>query len=460
MLLRRLKYPFTTGLILRRTQPALYKSHVIKLFEEFPTTKHWWNEQRKEMVFPNGSRLFFGSAEHSKDLAGFDSADFADIMPDESQEFSQNELERLSVTNRCTSNPDIIPKMVYTFMPGTSADGGTPPIGLPYLKRVFVEQNLRGDEHEHKWAFLQAFSWDNIEWARKELGFRKVDGRWEVGPDGVSEKEFYKWPEERRREFFIKETKYGKNLASLSNQSLRDAWLYGKWDAFQGQYFQNFSFNTHTFAPGEIKLEKWYKRWISGDWGDDHPACFHWHAMDENDCVITYRELWGREMGERFMGEEIGKLSAGENISAFFLSADAFGKINKRNRKPVIELISKALPKLFPRPTPVDQSPGTRVPGWRLMDQLLDSQLWKISRDCEKLIECIPTLVRDMERNTEDVLKVDYSTNFIGDDAADAARYGLISMLGKNRKPDEEEQRELHDAIDDKIERIRKRRVN
>lgn len=33
MLLRRFKYPKTTGLVLRRTYPELYKSHIVKLFE-------------------------------------------------------------------------------------------------------------------------------------------------------------------------------------------------------------------------------------------------------------------------------------------------------------------------------------------------------------------------------------------------------------------------------------------
>ena len=83
MILRRLQYANTTGLILRRTYPELYKSHIIKTFEEFPIMREWWNEQRKEFQFPNGSRLFMGSAEHEKDMAAFYSAEFADIMPDE-----------------------------------------------------------------------------------------------------------------------------------------------------------------------------------------------------------------------------------------------------------------------------------------------------------------------------------------------------------------------------------------
>jgi len=129
MLLRRLEYANTPGLILRRTYPELYKSHIIKLFEEFPIVRQWWNEQRKEIAFPNGSRLFFGSAEHEKDMANFYSAEFADILVDEAQEFSQEELEKLTGSNRCTSNQQIIPKMIYTFMPGL-IESGIPPKGL------------------------------------------------------------------------------------------------------------------------------------------------------------------------------------------------------------------------------------------------------------------------------------------------------------------------------------------
>ena len=54
------------------------------------------------------------------------------------------------------------------------------------------------------------------------------------------------------------------------------------------------------------------------------------------------------------------------------------------------------------------------------MYQLLENDAWTITENCAKLIECIPLLVRD-ERHIEDIRKMD------GDDAADAARYGLVS---------------------------------
>src|SRR5215475_275858 len=92
MLMRRLMYAGTVGLILRRTYTDLYKSHISKLFEEFPYLHQGWRESHKELQFTNGSKLFFGSAEHEGDMNAFWSSEFADILVDEAQNFSQGEL--------------------------------------------------------------------------------------------------------------------------------------------------------------------------------------------------------------------------------------------------------------------------------------------------------------------------------------------------------------------------------
>lgn len=446
MLLRRLQYANTPGLILRRTYPELYKSHIIKMFEEFPISRDWWNERNKEFQIPNGSRLFMGSAEHEGDMSAFYSSEFADIWPDEAQEFSQFELEKLSASNRCTSNNKITPKMIYTFMPGIS-ESGMPPKGLTYLKRVFVDKAFLPDETRHNWAFVQAFSWDNIEWARKELA-----------QDGIGEEEFYSWPEAQRREYFITRTEYGANLASMTDKHLRDAWLYGKWDVFQGQYFPNFDRSRHVISPEEAKdrIKPWHKRWMSGDWGFEHPHAIYWHSIDETGHVITYREKTGRQEGETELGKQITLLTAGEKHVAFPFSWDA-GKLSKRSSKQfpksIVQLLADSLGKNLPSPFPADSSPGSRISGWRLMYQLLDSDMWQISEDCPKLIECIPSLLRDPD-NTEDVLKVDFPENGIGDDPADAVRMGLQYMLGSSRKPKEQEIREQAAQIQDPTSRF------
>ena len=377
--------------------------------------RSWWRQESKELILPNGSRLFFGSAEHDSDMASYYSAEFADIMVDEAQEFSQNEMERLSGSNRCTSNQDITPAMLFTFMPGVS-ETGLPPKGLQYLKRVFVDGQRRGEEARQQWGFVQAFAWDNIEWARKELD-----------KDGVTEGGFYKWTPEVRREYFINRTEFGASLAAITDANLRKAWLDGRWDIFQGQYFSNFEYEQDTIS--EFKIQPWYRLWMSGDWGDYHPAAYYWHAEDENGVVTTYREYWSKDAGETIHGKTIGALSGDEPIKTFKLSWDAFGKLNKTTKKSIVEMIGAALPKGFPKPQPADASPGSRISGARLMKELIGKRMWKIHRSCTKLIECLPQLVRNMEDNPEDVLKVDHSDSFVGDDPYDGARYGLQDMV-------------------------------
>jgi hypothetical protein len=469
MLLRRLKYPRTTGLIIRRSLKELEQSHLLKLFEEYPALRGYYKEQKKQLIVPcDGgltSSLFFGSAQSEKDMADFYSSEYGDILPDEAQEFKQVELEKLSGSNRCTSHPGMIPKMIYTFMPSIS-ETGMPPIGLPYLKRVFRDGKLKGEETKRKWAFIQAFGWDNIEAARTALwsdGFKCDDHALEPAVNRcqeccvLQEEAFYSWSEEERREYFIHRTDYGQTLAALTNPALRDAWLYGKWDVWQGQYFPNFLSDKHVLSAEEVKKEikPWHKKWVSLDWGYDHPFCVHWHAQDERGRVITYRELWGRGVKESDLGKKIGELSAPDKLIAFPCSWDA-GKLSPRAMKDlpksIVQMITDALPVTFPRPFPADSSPGTRASGARLLSQLLDSDMWHVSEDCPRLIECIPSLVRD-PKNTEDVLKVDYSTNQIGDDPYDCSRMGLQYMLGSSRKPTSELIREQAQAIQDPVQR-------
>ncbi len=462
IILRRLEYPKTTGLILRRTFPELYKSHIIKCFEEFPETRQWYRDSpNHEIIFPNGSRLFFGSAPHAKAMSAFYSAEFADVLVDEAQEFSQDELERLSGSVRCTSNNDIIAKMVMAFMPGPSEEAGLPPIGLSYLKRVLVDaltkpSLLTKEERNEKWAFVQAFAWDNIEWFRKELSKDRVG----VGAHQADNAhcpcqdcEFYSWPEHVRRDYFIQRTEFGRKLSAITRQELRDAWLYGLWNKFEGQFFTNWNPERHVISKEEVRerIKPWHVRWVSGDWGYEHPHDIQWHVIDELGRIITYRESWDREMGETELGQKIGRLTAGEKLRGFPFSWDA-GKLSSRSHatfpKSINQMISDALPPGHPKPHPADSSPGSRIARARLMSNLLDTDIggipaWQVSEECTHLIACMPSLLRD-PKNSEDVLKVDFCENEIGDDPYDCAAIGLQYMQRMRPKPDSEK---IADAI-------------
>jgi hypothetical protein len=77
---------------------------------------------------------------------------------------------------------------------------------------------------------------------------------------------------------------------------------------------------------------------------------------------------------------------------------------------------------------------------------MLDSDSWSIDPSCVKLIDCLPMLLRDPDKDS-DVLKVD------GDDPADSARYGLKYHLSQSTKPKEIRAREEAEKIDDPLDR-------
>jgi len=276
MIMRRWKYPGTKGLILRRIFDELYKSHIVPLFEEFPEMRPWYNASHKELRFPNRSILYFGSAEHDADMATFYGSEYADILPDEAEEFSENELNKLRGSLRAV-NSAITPKMVYTFMPGVGK-------GLSYLKRMFIDRDIPEDQ-KHRWAFVQAFSWDNIKWAEKELA-----------RDGITAEEYYSWPDQKRRDYFITSTAYGQNLASISDEYLRDAWLYGKWNVFEGQVFPELSDRLHNldhFAPPTWRPP--IARLVSAvDWADSGVTGGEQAAIDPEENIFAIGEYHER----------------------------------------------------------------------------------------------------------------------------------------------------------------------
>jgi hypothetical protein len=261
---------------------------------------------------------------------------------------------------------------------------------------------------------------------------------------------------------------YQKTLLALPT-NLKRAFFDGDWEVFAGQYFDRFDLGRNTARAEEVEWQPWWPRWISIDWGFEHPAATYWHAQapatfatggaregsfaadgdargQPSSCVVTYREYvthrtspreLAREIIARSLGSERrtaaggfsappGSLpmldSAREKIAAIYLSPDAFAR--RTDDASIAEQMGDVFAEAgFPRPTPADDD---RIGGWMLMYQMLDAGEWLLTDNCVELIRTLPTLVRDSAR-IEDVEKMD------GDDAADAARYGLISRYAARR---------------------------
>lgn len=245
---------------------------------------------------------------------------------------------------------------------------------------------------------------------------------------------------------------------------------HGDWDAPTGQYFPYWNSKIHVLPHAEAmaRIQSHWYRALSGDWGYDHPHAFHWHAKDERNQVITFSELWDREIHETEVGRRITRREAEffklAPLRAFVFVWDS-GKLSPRSSKEQPKSIEKLLceglgPKI-PRPFPADSRPGVRLIRARLMSQALghpgdpelgippQAPVWFISDACPRLIEALPQMMRD-EDHPEEMAKMDRDAAQIGDDPVDSAGAALQWMIGTTIKPDKVK-------LEEKMQEVRQR---
>jgi phage terminase large subunit len=402
------EHPGANTLLLRRTFPELEQSLLLyfrrdipkEIYRSFNDSKHvveWWN----------GSTTRFGYCQSENDVYQYQGAEFLFIGIDELTLFTLRQWQFLTSRNRCPVG-DSFPCMAGATNPGN--------IGHAWVKSLWVDKKAApgmesAEEYDpNDYDFIAARVEDNPIYAADE--------------------------------------NYIKTLRSLPSH-LKRAFLDGDWDVFAGQYFDRFDYAKHVVRREAICWREWWPRWISLDWGFEHPSAVYWHAaipggnasgtganpgrtaheekssasVTGRQQVVTYREFVTRRTPPRELAREIVARSESggerEKIEAVYLSPDAFAR--RTDEASIAEQMGDVLASAgLPRPTPADDD---RIGGWMLMYQMLDAGEWLLTDNCPDLIRTLPNLIRDPER-IEDAQK----TN--GDDSADSARYGLKSRYG------------------------------
>src|SRR6202171_2188896 len=398
--------PGSDSLLLRRTYPELESSLLAYFRRDVPRSLYKrYNESKHVVTWNNGSTTRFGYCRSESDVYRYQGAEFLFIGLDELTHFTLKQWQFLTSRNRCpiktyargpNKGQRVVPCMAGASNPGN--------VGHAWVKALWVDHTPPpGFERPELYT---AADYDFI---RAKL----------------SDNPIYANDAEYRR------------TRDICREHLRRAFLEGDWTVFAGQYFDVFDFGRHTARAEEFRLEPWWPRWISIDWGFHHPSAVYWHCAvpgrldtgskkdpsvallgrdDDPRRVVTYREFVQSGLSPRMLAQGIAERSGRERISEVFLSPDAFA--HRTAEASIAEQLGDVLTANgLPRPAPADDD---RVGGWQLMYQLLESDAWVITENCAKLIDSLPMLVRD-ERRVEDIRKVD------GDDPADAARYGLVS---------------------------------
>ena len=239
-------------MIMRRTYPELYANHIKPLLQELPIGSYKYNDSKKELTFPNGSCILFRYCNNDKDLLNYQGTEVDILYIDEATQFSE---EQYKVLIACVRGVNNFPKRVYL----TCNAGG---IGHQWVKRLFISKAYRDGENPDDYSFIQSLVTDNKALLKEQ-------------PD------------------------YIKQLEALPPK-LKEAWLYGNWDIFEGQFFEDFVDRpeyyqertwTHVIDPFEIP-EGW-KIYRSFDWGYNKPFSCGWWAVDYEGVAYRILELYG-----------------------------------------------------------------------------------------------------------------------------------------------------------------------
>jgi hypothetical protein len=346
MLDRRQNRPKTHGAIVRRTWPDLERNHVQRYFLEFPEMRDWWHEGKKKFVLPNGSEIHFMFAENQQEVdQKFWGPEFYDIMIDQAEQFSEQELQTIHTANRWPGAPLGECKTGLFFNPGG--------IGTEFLRRVFAQMRFKENERPDDFTFIHLFGWDNYVWF-ETLGI--TPHQFYGLPDGLKKGEECKYGADGRGpdyqccrfHLFIHRTAEGRKLNSLP-PSLRAGHLLGSFDSFAGQYFAGVWDESRlilTRQQEEALIQNWWPRWMAHDDGFVHNASVGWAASrkitpkvakeilgaviaEPVEAVVVYRSYAEKGLEETALVRRcIGTMHDHEikRTQRYFLSVDAWEK--------------------------------------------------------------------------------------------------------------------------------------
>ena len=259
-----LKYPKIKILIVRRTYPELLNNHINPLIEELNGVARY-NKTEKEFRFPNGSSIRFGYCNNDKDLQQYQGAEYDVIFLDEATQLQEMWMKKITA---CLRGVNSFPKRIYyTMNPGGQ--------GHAYIKRIFIDKRYENNERAEDYTFIQSLVTDN-----KVL--------METQPDYIAQ------------------------LEALPPK-LREAWLYGRWDIFEGQFFEDFRDTPDPAKAAEegVTIDDLYRqhRWThvipafdipagwtvcrSYDFGYNKPFSCAWWAVDYDALIYRILELYG-----------------------------------------------------------------------------------------------------------------------------------------------------------------------
>lgn len=390
-----LRYPGIKVMIIRRSYPELTENHIKFMRREIPTEIAKYNDGRKEMQFVNGSTILFRYCASERDLDNYQGTEVDVLFIDEATQFTE---EVFKIFAACVRGVNEFPKRIYL----TCNPGG---VGHGWVKRLFIDRRYNEDEDPAEYAFIQSLVTDNIALMKSQ-------------------------PE------------YIKQLEALPPK-LREAWLHGNWNIFEGQFFEEFTddprhyedgLNTHVIEPFEPPAS--WTRYRSFDFGYAKPFSCGWWAVDPDGVLYRILELYGctatPNEGVKWTPEKIfSEIARVEKEHPYLKNSKIFGvadpSIWDASRGTSVADTAARAGLFF---TPGDNK---RIPGWMQVHYRLafddnGRSMMQVFKNCRAFIRTIPLLTYS-ETRPEDC---DTSQE---DHVADEVRYMCMANPMAPREP-------------------------
>jgi hypothetical protein len=399
--------PQVHDLALRRTYPQLEATVITRFRELFPRELYRkFNETKSEVTWLNGATLKFGSMQYEADAWGFQ-GQWKNIYYDELCDFTFGQWMATSAWNRC-------PVSRQTRKWGSGNPIG---IGAVWVEDLFIKHvpclemdaSQKAAYDPRDYPFFGATYLDNPIYANDPRFLMSLEA----------------YPE-----------------------AFRNALKFGIWGAAGGYFRGVFDEAVHVFDRRELNIRPWWKRWISGNWGYEHPASYYLHAMDDDGVVYTYAELfeqhkepeelariivdWARDADGKM--PEFRSFAHSFDAAATKVTATMGANANSVNSRMIQTLRKNGIPD--PHEATRDKLGRDTLMRERMKKMVrvgedayghaMEVPNWRIARQCTQLLRLIPVI----KANPEEPEKMEKTTDGT-DSPMQGAGYGLYDIFGK-----------------------------
>ena len=218
---------------------------------------------------------------------------------------------------------------------------------------------------------------------------------------------------------------YAARLEALP-EKLREAWLFGKWDVFEGQFFPEFDAEFHVAEPSVIE-NKDLRYFVAFDYGFDMLAALLLGYDGDDLYVVKELCMPGLTLSEA--AKAVSSL-ASEKCAEYAVASPDLWNRRQDSGKSGTEIMSAVpgMPLLI-------RADNRRVAGWRVLRNMLgerETGVIKISSSCQELIRCLPALLCD-KNVADDASSEPHDITH----APEALRYAVMSRIPDAAKKNE-----------------------